>query len=101
MQLCLARYPFLASLAARPLSFHEVPGGLEPFRRYAVDIARETAVTELHALHDELPDLPPDEARRRRGRIHQLLQRISPGRCSSRRPFVTIGVVCSAVGRWT
>ena len=92
--LCLQRYPALRSLASAVILATDLASlDLSPFRQHAVTLARDNAIQELRTLQQDLPALSTDEASHRRGRIHLLLRRISPGRASS------IPAVCNAQGR--
>ena len=84
MQRSLKHYPYLSSLSPHPMQLAQLPDArLAPYRRHALQLARESAITQLEELHRDMTELPEEEKQQRRSRIHKLLQRLSPGRTSS------------------
>ena len=94
MRRCLADFPRLQGLHPRPLALSGCRGtDLQPYRDLIVELARAHALDELTDLSDNLPHLEQHEAAVRRGRIHRLLRRLSPGRTSC------LAAVADAAGR--
>ena len=84
MRKCLRALPRLADLSPDPLALAFRHGaGLAPYKTLAADLAREAALRALADFHREQPNLDEHERAHRRGRIHQMLRRVAPGRTSS------------------
>ena len=78
---CLQAYPTLRTLVPDPLHPSLALGdGLRRIRDHAITLAREAAVQALETLHQQASGLDDDQVQSRRGRIHKMLQRVSPGR---------------------
>ena len=73
-----------AILEDSPYDFGSSHGrNLRLVRQHGVDLARSHAIEELSQLHNDLHELTPDQAARRRQRNHRLLTRLASGRgCS-------------------
>ena len=80
--LLCARYPYLGTLLPADLRHHNPARCLELLRNHAVALARQDALGALQRLHDDLPDLSPELARRRRSQVLRQLQCVAPGRSS-------------------
>ena len=78
---CLDRYPVLRELVVNPYDF-STPAGprLVRVRRHVMDLQRDFTMQELTALHEDLRDLDPLQASRRRQRNQRLVSRLAPGR---------------------
>ncbi|CAK0851716.1 unnamed protein product [Prorocentrum cordatum] len=81
---CILRYPVPTDLVDNPYDFSLGHGRrLRLVRQHSVELARSRAIDEFSQLHNDLHDLTPDQAARRRQRNHRLLTRLAPGRgCS-------------------
>ena len=78
---CLKRYPLLSELVHNPYDFASPPGPrLSRIRRHIMELQRDFTMQELGALHDDLRDLDPLQAARRRRRNQRLVCRLAPGR---------------------
>jgi len=78
---CLERYPLLSELVRNPYDFSGVAGPrLARVRRHIMDLQRDFTMQELNSLHEDLRDLDPLQAARRRKRNRQLVCRLAPGR---------------------
>ena len=82
---CLARYPLLDSLLHNPYDFVSPIGPrTRRLREHIQQLAHGHTLHELQRFHDDLKDLSPVQANRRRQRNHRLVCRLAPGRgCSN------------------
>ena len=78
---CLQRYPLLRDMVANPYDFTSPPGPrLARVRSHVMELQRDFTMQELNKLHEDLRELEPAQAARRRRRNQQLVCKLAPGR---------------------
>ncbi|CAK0902774.1 unnamed protein product, partial [Prorocentrum cordatum] len=78
---CLERYPLLRDMVANPYDFTSPPGPrLARVRSHVMELQRDFTMQELNRLHEDLRELEPAQAARRRRRNQQLVCKLAPGR---------------------
>ena len=77
---CLERYPLLSDLVRNPYDFISPSGPrLARLRRHIMELQREFTMKEFTSLHEDLKELGPKQAARRRKNNHMLVCRLAPG----------------------
>ena len=78
---CVAAYPDFLNLVGDVSSPSlRLGDGLARVWDHAVTLARKEAIQALEALPEQAQELGQDRMQARRGQIHRMLQRVSPGR---------------------